>query len=1415
MIKEFEDIYKHRYIPLQYGLLENIENGLRTPDNEVHLTQLQKTVLSYQDFWFNENGQNKNLIVQGATSSGKTLVAELLALQCLWKKDKQVVYLVPLKALVSEKRKQFEHDMRRHHVYGSSSDYQDHDTELMEGNYDVAVVVYEKFFAMLADLDTNKFLRDCGLIIVDEIQLLSSQDRGAKLEYGLTKVIRKFGNQIRIMGLTTVDCDITCVKNWLEADIIKESSRPVPLRERVIDLTGKFWERFVTNEFQTSEKEALNVTDHVEGNIHVPAISNSLNSDQKKVELLRALLKDIYKRNKNTKVIVFVSKRKKCSWLAKEICNGDFLPRQEYKHSKVVQELKKMDFYDKEDSNAWEERLLPYGVAYHSSELAMSMRELIESEFRNNKGMIRLIVATETLMIGMNLPADVMILFDDEVFRLSKDNNAESEAVPLSPQEYKNYIGRAGRLGISNRNGESYFLVMDNRQIGVKWNRYVNAKIDSVSSALLNADAVKMGPYFLNLLCNKNGDTFSLNNVEESYRKTLKFAEVHKTEGCEKILEFLERAKLIQKESNAINFLDFFNENKVQNLVKYIPTQFGRAMAPYALSLESCLKIYHFFVQDGYCENGINISGLPLNYEGQDLAKGKYLLDILFTICEINEVKKVKYPSLPTNAIRDYKKQETFMALVKSVREFLIDYKSKHERESAFWKGSYLEGICNGTYTADNEDVMNYALRAILLYLWMQGNLMEEIKNRIGLAPGIMFSISSGDLSRLGEVSSYVIEAIANCLYTNEARMDANSGKIGPLTHAFRILSSQIKYGMNDPDLLLIAKTNIPGISRKTIINLGYLAKTEKYESLSLMISSGDKKLKEHLLVEQLRELKRRLNTYNSFLKRDIERLYELGRLPSKPESFREYLEQLASPEKEKAWKKSLMAILHRICVSVDEYYDTSDNLIGCYLERENGKVLHIIFYMYNEGDNFLSSRANVNEYLKQLNLAIDSDVLFIIDKKEYLDSISELEDEYIIGEYKIRLMSSVDFCNYTVEIIDKVGDGLSISENSNTAKFIMGEFLGKAYKWKGKRACRELIQRLVKQYKNDINGLDINSFMKGKGYKWVRNIANNIYVYQKEDDKSLQRAVKLLMIPDNMKGSLDFENINEIPDEDGVKVQAEILDNTLKNAGIDISMGNDKEKLYNEIFSCFKNELHSSLDDKKLKNIIIKADKDVEEFAGYINSREDYATAIVCYFVGEWAYHEARCLIEVSSIPNIVALHDIDKRFLWEADEEIQARVLIVVTMDLLDGSLEELRDLNENDIITIGVKMCNALQKCHELNIVHRDIKPANILYRKEKNGEIDYYLSDFGIAAAEGEIKNNTMGTEAYMAPDAKYSPQSDIYSLGKTLLMLYKRNQRNGNLLNVLKKASSEKANDRYATMEEFAAALKGINDANNC
>ena len=176
------------------------------PDGICRLTKLQRYVFNHPDFWGewtdSKTFVGKNIIIQAATTAGKTPVSEAAALD-MREHGKKVIVLVPLKTMVKERYRQFKADIGGR-VYASSSDYLDRDYELLHGEYDVAVMVYEKLFAMLCQEECH-ILDDCGLIIVDELSMLSANERGPKLEIALEKA-RQQSQPPRIICLTTLDC---------------------------------------------------------------------------------------------------------------------------------------------------------------------------------------------------------------------------------------------------------------------------------------------------------------------------------------------------------------------------------------------------------------------------------------------------------------------------------------------------------------------------------------------------------------------------------------------------------------------------------------------------------------------------------------------------------------------------------------------------------------------------------------------------------------------------------------------------------------------------------------------------------------------------------------------------------------------------------------------------------------------------------------------------------------------------------------------------------------------------------------------------------------------------------------------------------------------------------------------------------
>lgn len=427
-----------------YGINEKVIECLKEKHKiqgvgEEFLTELQKEVFSNSFFW----DISKNLLIKGQTSSGKTLLAQIAtAYFCGKEMDisgtarRKTIYLVPLRAMVNEKREEFKElffETLEWRVYASSSDYQDHDEDITESNFEVAIIVYEKFFALLAQ--DNQFIRDCGLVVVDELQMMNDVSRGPKLEIALTKVF-DINPACKILGLTTTQCDISQIKTWLGAEQIINYNRPKMLREYVVwpGSAGDCFYYRMREERVDGTASELN-DNKEERKIDLDKHNIEVYEKEKYIEekMIPGLIQYLRKGSEDAppKIIVFINNRENTKTIAMEICNILSL-RENFQCDMKDERIQSFVLSEDEYAEEMIAKTLPYGVAFHHGGFSWALREFVEEEFRKPQGMIDIVVATETLAVGVNMPADVVILAGITLPRLNRSRNE------MRSYEYKN-----------------------------------------------------------------------------------------------------------------------------------------------------------------------------------------------------------------------------------------------------------------------------------------------------------------------------------------------------------------------------------------------------------------------------------------------------------------------------------------------------------------------------------------------------------------------------------------------------------------------------------------------------------------------------------------------------------------------------------------------------------------------------------------------------------------------------------------------------------------------------------------------------------------------------------------------------------------------------------------------------------------
>jgi helicase len=173
--------------------------------------------------------KGKNLLICTPTASGKTLIAEIALAKNILEGKGRCIYTVPLKALASEKFKDFKKrygDVFR--IALSIGDLDSSDPYLAD--YDIIICTAEKLDSLIRH--HTPWLSSVGTIIVDEVHVMNDVGRGPTVEILIT-ILRKL-LKMQLIALSATIGNPEELANWLEANLVIDDWRPVKLHKGIL-----------------------------------------------------------------------------------------------------------------------------------------------------------------------------------------------------------------------------------------------------------------------------------------------------------------------------------------------------------------------------------------------------------------------------------------------------------------------------------------------------------------------------------------------------------------------------------------------------------------------------------------------------------------------------------------------------------------------------------------------------------------------------------------------------------------------------------------------------------------------------------------------------------------------------------------------------------------------------------------------------------------------------------------------------------------------------------------------------------------------------------------------------------------------------------------------------------------------------
>ena len=386
--------------------------------------------------------KGKGVLVAAPTGAGKTIVGEFAIHLALEKKQK-VFYTTPIKALSNQK---FAELVSR---YGADR------VGILTGdtntNSDAQIVVMTTEVLRNMIYANSDALIQLGFVVMDEVHYLADRFRGAVWE----EVILHLPKDVKLVSLSATVSNAEEFGAWLEevrgdTEIVVSEHRPVPLDQHVL-FGDELMELFAAG--SNNQRVNAELVQKHSSKLRIP-IGKYTKGKKPKGELDQRFSRipkiskpqvvEILEENDLLPAIFFIFSRAGCD-AAVRACHQygvRLTTREEQAEIRYLVEEKTASIADEDLATlGYFEWLsgLERGVAAHHAGMLPAFKEVVEELFLRK--LVRVVFATETLALGINMPARTVVLE-----RLDKFNG--ESRVQITPGEYTQLTGRAGRRGI-------------------------------------------------------------------------------------------------------------------------------------------------------------------------------------------------------------------------------------------------------------------------------------------------------------------------------------------------------------------------------------------------------------------------------------------------------------------------------------------------------------------------------------------------------------------------------------------------------------------------------------------------------------------------------------------------------------------------------------------------------------------------------------------------------------------------------------------------------------------------------------------------------------------------------------------------------------------------------------------------------